>query len=147
MFLRDHPIFREFRTLGFPSEDCVVAGSGPLLAHGIRSDISDLDIVVNASLWESVKQLGQPTASPFGFVRHILLFDGRIEILNGWFAYDVNSLIAEAEFFEGVGFLPLERTLEWKSRLNRAKDRRDVELIAEYLEHGTPGVSETRPVL
>ncbi|MEU6486239.1 hypothetical protein [Streptomyces sp. NPDC046887] len=136
--LRDHPFFRNLQSLGLPVEDYVISGSGPLLVHGIRRDIGDLDVVARGAAWEIAKGLGDPEEAPLGWAQRISLMNGSIEILNGWFGYSVDSLIAEADVFEGVRFMPLTRVLEWKSHLvesgaGRDKDVRDIADIGEYL--------------
>ncbi|MFI2351252.1 hypothetical protein ACH492_30375 [Streptomyces sp. NPDC019443] len=137
--LRDHRFFRKLLSLGFPPEDYVIAGSGPLLAHGIRRDIGDIDVVARGVAWELAAKWGAPQQAPFGWAQHVVLFDGSIEVLNGWFDYSVDSLIMEAEIFEGMRFMPLERVAEWKVRLldggaGRDSDLRDIALIKNYLK-------------
>ncbi|MFG2997542.1 hypothetical protein [Streptomyces sp. NPDC048340] len=121
-----------------PAEDYVIFGSGPLLAHGIRREVGDLDVVVRGAAWERARNFGTPREAPLGWAQHILLFDGSIEILNGWFDYSVDALILGAEVFEGVRFAPLEKVLEWKSGFvatgrGRDKDLRDIALMREFL--------------
>lgn len=38
-----HPLIRMLRALDLPYDDFVVFGSGPLLAHGLRTTLGDLD--------------------------------------------------------------------------------------------------------
>ena len=39
-------------------DDFVIFGSGPMLAHGIREDIADLDIVARGKAWKRARELG-----------------------------------------------------------------------------------------
>ncbi|MGW7525660.1 hypothetical protein [Streptomyces sp. NPDC054783] len=135
MALRDHPFFRELISLHLPVGDYVIAGSAPMLAHNIAREISDIDIVARGAAWKTALELGQMSDAPKGPVRRILLSGGDIEVLDGWFDYSVDSLIDEAEIYEGVRILSLARTLDWKRSLDRAVDRRDVMLICDRL-HG-----------
>lgn len=137
--LRDHPFFKDFLSLGLPSADYVIAGSGALIAHGIRRDIGDVDVVARGVAWEVAQKLGTAQKAPLGWAQHVILFDGAVEVLNGWFDYSVDQLIGEAEEFEGMMFMPLVRVLEWKTRLvesglGRDKDLRDIASIRQYLE-------------
>ncbi|GCD42796.1 hypothetical protein [Streptomyces paromomycinus] len=108
-------------------------GSEPLPAHGIRPDIGDLDVVARGAAWKRAAGLGDPVPAPLGYVDHVLFFSGDIEVLNGWFEYDVDELIEEADVFCGLNFSPLIRVLEWKTQLARKKDRADIEAIHRYL--------------
>src|SRR5882757_6211449 len=44
--------------LDLDRRDFVVFGSGPLLAHGLRQRISDLDVVARGSVWQRVSEYG-----------------------------------------------------------------------------------------
>ncbi|MEU6310292.1 hypothetical protein [Streptomyces sp. NPDC047014] len=117
----------------------MIAGSGSLLVHGIRRQIGDLDVVARGAAWEVAGSFGTPEDAPMGWARRIGLMGETIEILDGWFDYSVDSLIAEAEVVEGVRFMPLLRVMEWKSRLvaggvGRDKDLHDIAGIRAYLE-------------
>ncbi|MFJ6179869.1 hypothetical protein [Streptomyces sp. NPDC092295] len=139
MMLRDHPFFHNLFSLRLPAEDYVISGSGPLLLHGIRREIGDLDVVARGAAWEVARRFGTSEEAPLGWAQRISLMNGSIEVLNGWFDYSVDSLIMEAEVFEGIRFMPLLRVIEWKLRLvengvGRDKDLRDISDIRVYLE-------------
>ncbi|MFC9884472.1 hypothetical protein ACFVJW_33425 [Streptomyces libani] len=136
MNLDEQPLFRSLVSLGLPVNDFIIAGSGPMLAHGIRSPLGDLDVVARGRAWEKALTLGAPSPAPLGYVDHIVLQSGDIEILNGWFDYDVDKVIDEFEIFCGIRFAPLGKVLEWKRRLNRGKDREDIDAINRYMNGG-----------
>ncbi len=46
--------------LDLDRRDFVIFGSGPLLAHGLRQRISDLDVVARGSVWQRVSEYGCP---------------------------------------------------------------------------------------
>ncbi|MFC4114522.1 hypothetical protein [Nonomuraea zeae] len=122
-------------SLGLPPEDFVIAGSGPLLAHGIKPSIGDLDVVARGKAWAQALSLGTPASSPFGEqVEKVQLLDGRIEIFNGWFpeAGTVDDLIARSEVIDGLRYESLADVCRWKRNLDRPKDRADLELIERY---------------
>lgn len=135
MGLLQHPYICELLTLQLPTDDYVVAGSGPLLAHGLRQDVSDLDIVARADAWKIALHLADPRVAPSGHGQRVVLFDGDIEVFDRWLpgTEDTDELIDSAELVEGIPFCPLSRALEWKIRSNREKDRRDIRLIREYV--------------
>lgn len=133
MALRDHPIFQKLISLNLPSGDFVIAGSAPMLAHGLKRSIGDIDIVARGEAWKIALDLGQAAKSPLGPAQRVVLCEGDIEILDGWFDYPVDSLIEEGELIDGLRFLPLARTMEWKSFLGRDIDLEDIELIKGFL--------------
>ncbi|MBD3009140.1 hypothetical protein [Streptomyces sp. 5-10] len=132
MDLSEQPLFKKLISLELPVNDFFVAGSGPMLAHGIRSSVGDLDIVARGAAWEKALRLGVPSLAPLGYVDHIVLASGEIEVLNGWFDYDVDQLFSECEVFSGIMFAPLFRVIEWKVRLGREKDRDDIQAINRH---------------
>ncbi|MCL3992841.1 hypothetical protein [Streptomyces lavenduligriseus] len=137
--VREHPFFRQLMSLSLPIEDYVIAGSGPMFAHGLRRDIGDIDVVAGSVAWGRALELGHPETAPLGYAQHVVLSGGTIEILDGWFGYPVDALIAEAEIIEGIRFMPLRRVLEWKLKfmdngVGREKDWRDIEMIRQYLQ-------------
>ncbi|MEH0530029.1 hypothetical protein QBA75_24160 [Streptomyces stelliscabiei] len=136
MGLRQHPFIRELLTLNLPTDDYVVAGSGPLLAYGLRQDVNDLDIVARADAWKIALSLADATVPPSGHGLMVVLFDGDIEIFDRWLpgAPDADELINSAELVEGIPFCPLPQVLEWKTRSSREKDMRDIKLIMEYVD-------------
>lgn len=133
--VRQHPLIIEFRELDLPGTDYILAGSSPLLAHGIRTDITDLDIVARGPAWEIVQTMGPVQDAPWEDVHRVLLHGGRLEILNGWFPsmWDVDEFIDGREIYHDLPFAPLDRVLRWKRRLDRAKDQADIDAILRYL--------------
>ncbi|MFE2289568.1 hypothetical protein [Streptomyces sp. NPDC059452] len=139
MELRQHPFIRELLSLRLPPADYVVAGSGPLLAHGLRQDVSDLDIVARADAWKIALSMAEAQVPPSGHGLMVVLFGGNIEIFDQWLpgARDADELIDSAELIEGIPFCSLAEVREWKTRSNRAKDQRDIELIEEHERSAT----------
>ncbi|WP_052509673.1 hypothetical protein [Kitasatospora griseola] len=135
MDLSQHLLVRKLMSLRLPTRDYVVAGSGPLLAHGLKDDIGDLDLVARGTAWEIITSLVRPVPAPSGHGVMALLFDGEIEAFDMWLPGTCgrDELIEEAELIQGIPFSPLRRVLGWKQRYDRSKDRADVARIREYL--------------
>lgn len=135
MELSKHPLIEKLRSLQLPLSDFVVAGSGPLLAHGLRDDIGDLDVVARGTAWKLVLGLDDPVLAPSGHGQMVLLFDGAIEVFDRWLpdGKSPDELIADAEIIGGIPFCTLRDVLDWKVRSDRRKDRSDIELIKEHL--------------
>ena len=135
MTLSDHKLIRLLESLALPASDYVVTGSGPLLAHGLKNDIHDIDVVARGTAWKMAARLSRPRRSPSGLGRRIVLFGGDIEIFDHWVGglTDVDAMIDSADFFDGLPFLSLPDTLRWKRGLGRAKDLGDIALIERHL--------------
>jgi hypothetical protein len=135
MALSEHRLFRLLEKLALPLGDYVVTGSGPLLAHGLKASIHDLDLVARGKAWEIAKEKAPVIGSQSGFGKRIVLDRGAIEIFDHWIGglTDVDAMIEGAEVIEGVPFMSLRDTLRWKRGLGRAKDLADVRLIEEFL--------------
>lgn len=135
MALSDHRLIRLLEKLALPASDYVVTGSGPLLAHGLRKDIHDIDLVARGKAWEQAALLGPVRRSKSGLGRWIALDDGQIEIFDHWVGglTDVDAMIDGAELVDGIPFLTLRDTLRWKRGLGRAKDLPDIAVIERHL--------------
>lgn len=135
MALSEHKLIRLLEGLALPVSDYVVTGSGPLLAHRLKGEIHDIDLVARGRAWEMAAQQSRPRRSKSGFGLRIVLFGGDIEVFDHWIGglTDIDAMIDSSEFIEGVPFLPLADTLRWKRGLGRAKDLSDVALIERHL--------------
>jgi hypothetical protein len=135
MTLSDHKLIRLLEGLALPAGDYVVTGSGPLLAHGLKKDIHDIDVVARGTAWEKAARLGRPRRSKSGLGLRIVLFGGDIEVFDHWLGglLDTDAMIDSAQLVDGLPFLSLEDTLRWKRGLGRAKDLADVALIERHL--------------
>jgi hypothetical protein len=130
----EHSGFRRLSSLGLPTEDFVVAGSGPLFARHWMTDPSDVDVVARGIAWEMAAQLGDADDAPYSTVKRILLFDGSIEVLNGWFPeiWSVDRLIEDADVFLGFRFLTLPTTIATKRMLGRPRDMLHLEILRRH---------------
>lgn len=135
MAISEQRLIRLLADLRLPSADFVVAGSGPLLVHGIKPTIHDIDVVARGRAWMRAAQMSKPVRSRSGLGSRISLFNGEVEIFDHWIGglSDINAMIDSAEWIDGIPFLSLADTLTWKRGLGRAKDLRDIALIERYL--------------
>lgn len=135
MELTRHPLIEKLLSLDLPLGEYVVSGSGPLLAHGLREDLGDLDLVARGKAWERARGYAEPVPAPSGCGRMVSLFGGTLEVFDRWLpgAPEPDELIAEAEWVDGIPFCALGLVLLWKEKLDRPKDRADAELIREFL--------------
>jgi hypothetical protein len=132
MPLADASPFRELLSLHLPTSDYAIAGSGPLFARRLIRSVGDLDVVARGEAWRRAAALGPVEEAPEAGVHRVVLFDGLVEVLDGWYpqVWDVDELIDGAEIIDGIRFVPLP-VVEWtKSRSRRAKDREHLRLLA-----------------
>lgn len=125
--------------LDLDRHDFVIFGSGPLLAHGLRQRIRDLDVVARGTVWHRVCQHGVPAVGDINGAPLALFCDGRIQFSRGWIseAWDADDLIDRAEIIQGLPFAQLTDVLAYKDALRRPKDLPDIEALLDLL-HG-PG--------
>ena len=142
--LRRHDLIHDVLNLGLPAEDYALAGSAPLLAHGMRAELGDVDVVARGRAWDLAQIFGRPVRARSGG-KVVRLSGGRIEIFDSWFPPEltVDALIRHADVIEGIRFVSLRDTLIWKRYLNRDKDKDDIRLIEAYFrdryaESGSP---------
>jgi hypothetical protein len=135
MALSEHKLIRLLEGLALPLSDYVVTGSGPLLAHRLKGEIHDIDLVARGRAWEMAARRNRPRPSKSGLGLRIVLCGGDIEVFDHWIGglADIDAMIDSAEFVEGVPFLSLADTLRWKRGLGRAKDLADIALIERHL--------------
>lgn len=135
MALSERRLFRLLGKLALPLGDYVVTGSGPLLAHGLKTEIHDLDLVARGKAWELAASMAPVITAQSGCGRRIVLHRGEIEIFDHWVGglTDVDAIIDGAELIDGVPFMSLQDTLRWKRGLGRAKDLADAVLIEHHL--------------
>jgi len=131
-------LFQALRSLRLPTQDYVIFGSGPLLAHGLREQIGDLDLVARRTAWVAVTALGCPVPAPSGVGRMVRLFDGQIDVFDRWVTedWDVDALINTAGLIDGLPYASLSAVLAWKQASDRPKDTDDVAALLIHLKGG-----------
>jgi len=129
-----HPHVREFISLGLDVSDFAFIGSAPLFARGWIDSLGDIDVVARASAWDAALQLGAAHPVHDSRVRKVSLFDGKVEILNGWFPehWTVDEMIDGADIIYGLRFASLDIIATAKRMLLRPKDIAHLRIIAEH---------------
>lgn len=122
-------------------DNFVVFGSAPLSIHGLRPQIGDLDVVARGDVWEHVSLIGTPIKGEYSGDLGWQVGDGHIQFFERWIddRWDTDTLIDEADIFDGVRFAPLVAVLRYKEQLQRPKDLADITAIKNRLAAGTPG--------
>ena len=132
----NHPFVRELMSLQLEVSNFAIAGSGPLFVRGWIDDPKDIDVVARGSAWETAVQIGQAVLAVHSNVRHISLFGGDVDILDGWLPerWSVNHLIDEADFICGLRFVRLDIVVASKRMLARPRDLLHLDIIAEHTQ-------------
>lgn len=134
MKLPNHPLFEELKKLSLPTGEYAVFGSGPMWVRGIRES-NDIDIITRGNAWEWAKANGKYGVKEEIGLEYVQFVDGNIEVYRDWHPgkWNIDELIDTADRIEGIPFVKLEYVIDWKKKKGREKDRRDLELIEEYL--------------
>jgi hypothetical protein len=121
--------------LQLPPDDYAIFGSGPMLAHRLKTEVRDLDVIARGTAWAAAIRLRPPVAAPSGSGQMVELDGGELQIFSAWTSPDwnVDRLIDGAELVGGIRFVPLVLVLAWKRQSGRPKDLDDIKLIEAYL--------------
>lgn len=123
-------LLQKLEKLNLPKDKFVVFGSAVLAAHGIRG-ARDLDLVVTRDLFDKLTEKFPLDNLEDGSPR--ILID-EIEIMRDpGFGFDTEEWIKNADVIDGVRFVRLEDLMEWKKKMGREKDLKDIKLIEDYL--------------
>jgi hypothetical protein len=133
-----HRLVKIVTELDLDRRDFIIFGSGPLLAHGLRKRISDLDVVARGSVWERVSEYGCPGTGSLNGAPMAMFWGGRIQFSRGWISddWDVDDLIDRAEIIHGLPFAPLTDILAYKRMLLRPKDLPDIAAVRNWEKFG-----------
>ncbi len=127
-------LFNKFRELNLPIGEYAIFGSGPMGIRDLKK-CNDLDVIVSPRIFDNYKQNPDwhfDATKGWGFG---LVLQDEIEMLKEWGPgkWDVAELIKNAEIIDGLAFVKLEEVLKWKKVMDREKDKKDIEIIENYL--------------
>ncbi|SRR6266545_5223270 len=143
--LHEHPFIRRLAALGLDPDDFVIFGSGPLLAHGIRTAIRDLDVVARDRAWRRACEIGLPAAGGITGAPAVQFWGGKIMLFRDWITpdWDPGGLIDRAEVIAELRFAPLADVLAYKLLLQRPKDLTDIQGITAHGPCAAPHLPHT----
>ena len=128
-------LVRELVAMDLDPGQFVLFGSAPLLAHGLRTTIRDLDVVARGDVLAWAKRAGTPgvgacSGDPVWQFGH-----GRIQFSAGWITprWDVDELMDGADVIGGLRWARPEDVLRYKLELLRPKDLADIAKIRAHL--------------
>jgi hypothetical protein len=130
-------IIERIKLLNLPVGKYIVFGSAVTEIHGIRK-ARDIDLVITRDLYKELKKRGWKRKWNFRrmLTCRALKFGSNEAFTNlFWKDYQIKTedLIKNAEFIDGVPFMSLQDYLFYKKHLPREKDKRDVELMENYI--------------
>ena len=121
--------------LDLDRSDFVIFGSGPLLAHGLRQGVRDLDVVARGNTWRRVSEHGIRGTGAISGSPMALFWGGLIQFSPEWISqdWDTDDLITRSELIQELPFAQLTDVLAYKQKLDRPKDRRDIDVLLDLL--------------
>ncbi len=134
-------IFEIVKSLEFPLGSYIVVGSGHLIALGLK-DFKDVDIVVTPEVFAECCRDPHWEQIPWTYpekIGHIFLRQGVVELYedvnSGSFNPTTDELLERAAIINGVAFVSLEDTLNFKKEYckKNPKHLADINLIEQYL--------------
>lgn len=129
----------ELGRLNLPKDQYAITSSGPMAVRGLR-EAGDLDLVVSENLWLKLAQKYEVTPGPPCDKIQI----GNIEILGKFSVYQDEDIataqqqIDTADIIQGHRFVNLNLIKQFKQKLGREKDLKDIALIDQYLSSQNP---------
>lgn len=142
------PLLRRLAALDLDTAHYAVHGSGPMLAHGLKTTIGDLDVIARGPAWERAVALGEPGYSALRGDPCVRFWQGRIEVFRTWVTdyCTVDELIDGADVIEGIRFVQLPHVLAYKRLLGRRKDAADILVLEKHLsQHPHPAPAHHGP--
>jgi hypothetical protein len=141
--------------LDLDRSEFVIFGSGPLLAHGLRQQVRDLDVVARGKAWHRVSERGIRDTGDISGAPTALFWGGLIQFSPEWISkdWDTDDLINRAELIQIDGadliqelpFAQMTDVLAYKQKLDRPKDRPDIDALHDLLRQPSRTQGLTSP--
>lgn len=145
--INDNTLIRQLVELRLDPDEFVIFGSAPLLAHGLRTRVRDLDVVARGEVLRWAQRVGEPGVGSLSGEPVWQLGNGRLHVSAGWISsrWDPDELIDNAEVVDGLRFARLRDVLRYKRELSRPKDLVDIRRIQGYLAAADLAEAGRRP--
>jgi len=130
----NHPCVGQLLSLDLDSSNFAFIGSAPIFARGWIDSPNDIDVVARESAWDVALQLAEVSLVANSAVRKVSLFNGNVEILDGWFPeyWSVDEMIDGADVIYGLRFVSLDIIGAAKRLLSRPKDLAHLRIISDH---------------
>jgi lipopolysaccharide biosynthesis regulator YciM len=126
-------LLKELENFGLPKDKFAIFGSGPMGIRGLKK-VKDLDLAVMPEIWQELAKKYQVKKVKKG---EKIFLSKNIEIRRRPNTkLNADKLIMQADVFDGIRYVKLKNVIEYKEKLKRVKDLKDIELIKRYLQKG-----------
>lgn len=129
MFPKFGKLLWELHQFWLKNWEYAISGSWPMAIRDIR-DVEDLDIIVKVEIFNILSN-----KFPDNIVDGYKIFVWDYEITDRfmWDIEVVKKMIENADIIEWFPYISLDYVFEYKRKLWREKDLRDIELLEKYL--------------
>lgn len=123
-------IIAKVKALGLPAGQYIVFGSCPLAAAGLRL-AGDIDLLVSPALLRQLAAAGwqQVDKGPHDTPLTHDVFEAHDSWNFSSYQPTLASLLAGADYFDGIPFASLSAVRQWKAASGRPKDLADITLL------------------
>lgn len=133
------------RALDVDVDDIALAGSAPLLAHGIISSAGDVDLVARGRAWTDLAARGEPHEGLHGDL--VVDLPGGIQVFPGWHGEPADAIVERAGCVDGIPVMALSAAIATKERRGRARDREHLAAVDSWVDDMTATVAADRPAV
>ena len=121
-------MIRMIKNLGLNKPGCIICMGSALMIHGLRQETHDIDVAVSDAVFKEYLKKGYQIDENISRERILIIKDGiEIELFR-----DLVTDI-ECEKINGVYVQTLESIIKWKTKLGRDKDKKDIEVIKDFI--------------
>lgn len=134
--LNKKQVINRLAALDLPSDQYLAISGTSLAAHGIRAT-RDIDIVAKPKLFAKLKQRdGWKEITKFDDEKFLKAGDVDVAFRLHWEGYPttLEQGIDSADIIAGMPFMNLEEVIKFKQAMGRDKDRKDIQLIKDFLQ-------------
>lgn len=126
----------KIQALHLKKGDYVVVAGGVLAILGLRPT-NDIDLVVSQEMFNKLKSL--PDWQVDYFNDQEVLKNDPYDVGVSFDGANLETLLLDSLSRDGVEYMNPERLLNWKQKMNREKDQRDITLLLKYLSQHKTG--------
>ena len=120
-------ILRRLSESGLDRDHYWVLAGAAMVLHGVKMETPDIDLGCDTVLADALQAAGYATATGSDGSRHIR-YSADIELFENWRA-------GQVERISSVPVLSLTGVMELKQQLGREKDKKDIDLIRDFLRN------------
>lgn len=128
-------ITEKVKELGLKSNEFVIVAGSAMATHGLK-ETKDIDLVISPEVYKRLKAEGWE--EKFHDSRTSVLLRDMYDAGTTWNGMNLEKLLESADLIDGVPIANLQVVLEWKRKMNREKDQKDIAILEHYLSKNSP---------